>query len=62
MEGYFQSAWVIFMRVVSYMKDTTILTVAGHNVTFLGLLIAIIIFDILLWVVYELLGLAIDLA
>lgn len=62
MESYIVSAWNTFMRVISFMKDTTILTVGGVNVTFLGLLIAITVFEILIWVIYELLGLVIDLA
>lgn len=62
MESYFDVAWNLFMYVVNWMQDTTILTVAGVNVTFLGLLIALTVFCILLWVIYELLGLFIDLA
>lgn len=62
MESYFDTAWNLFMYVVNWMQDTTILTVAGVNVTFLGLLIALTVFCILLWVIYELLGLIIDLA
>lgn len=62
MESYFDVAWNLFMYVVNWMQDTTILTVAGVNITFLGLLIALTVFCILLWVIYELLGLIIDLA
>ncbi len=60
MEWYFQEAWDKFLIVVDWMKSTTILTVGGVNVTFLGLLITISIFDILLWVIYQLLDVAID--
>lgn len=57
MESYFDAAWNLFMYVVNWMQDTTILTVAGVNVTFLGLLIVLTVFCFLLWVIYELLGL-----
>ena len=62
MESYIQSAWNIIMRIVSFMKDTVILTVGGTQVTFLGLLIVTMVVNFLIWVVYELLGLVIDLA
>ena len=62
MENYVQSAWDLIMRVVSFMKDTVILTVGGTQVTFLGLLICTMVVNFLLWVIYELLGLVIDLA
>lgn len=62
MESYIQSAWNIIMSIVSFMKDTVILTVGGNQVTFLGLLIVTMVVNFLLWVIYELLGLVIDLA
>lgn len=62
MELYFNQAWNTFMRVVSWMNDTTILTVGGNNVTFLGLIIVCAIFNLILWVIYEILGLVIDIA
>lgn len=54
MESYIVSAWNIFLSVITYMQSTTILTVAGVNVTFLGLAVVIVFFNILSWVVFEL--------
>lgn len=62
MESYFTQAWNSFMKVVSWMKDTTILTVGGNDVTFLGLLIFCAVFNLILWVIYEILGLVINIA
>ena len=62
MESYIVSAWNCFMRVVSFMKDTTILTIGGNNVTFLGLLIFCAIFNLILWIIWELLDLVINIA
>ena len=62
MESYIQSAWNCFMKVVSFMKDTTILTIGGNNVTFLGLLIFCAIFNLILWILWELLDLVINIA
>lgn len=56
MEGYLISAWNIFLNVITFMQSTTILTVAGIDVTFLGLAVTIVFFNILSWVVFELLG------
>lgn len=60
MEWYIQSAWNFFTRILAWMNETTILSVAGINVTFLGLLITLAVFEILLWVIYEVLELAIS--
>lgn len=60
MEGYFQTAWNCFMRTVSFMKDTTILSVGGHNVTFLGLLLVCTVFNLIVWLIYSLLDLLIE--
>lgn len=54
MESYIVSAWNIFLSVITYMQTTTILTVGGVNVTFLGLAVVIVLFNILSWVVFEL--------
>lgn len=62
MESYFDTAWYNFMKVVTWMKDTTILTVGGNDVTFLGLLIFCVVFNFILWVIYELLELGIFIA
>lgn len=62
MEWYIQSAWDCFMRVVNFMKFTTILTIGGKDITFLGLLITCVLFNFILWVIYEILGLVIDIA
>lgn len=55
MESYLQIAWNIFLQVVTYMNSTTILSIGGINVTFLGLAIFIMFFSVLSWVVFELL-------
>lgn len=55
MESYLQTAWNIFLQVVTYMNSTTILSIGGINVTFLGLAIFIMFFSVLSWVVFELL-------
>ena len=62
MESYIQTSWNCFMKVVSFMKDTTILTIGGNNVTFLGLLIFCAIFNLILWILWELLDLVINIA
>ena len=62
MESYIQSAWNNVLRIISFMQNTVILTVGGVQVTFLGLLICTMIINFLIWVLYELLGLVIDLA
>ena len=54
MESYIVNAWNIFLSVITYMQTTTILTVGGVNVTFLGLAVVIVLFNILSWVVFEL--------
>ena len=56
MEGYLTSAWNIFLSVITFMQSTTILSIAGINVTFMGLAVTIVFFNILSWVVFELLG------
>lgn len=56
MESYIVTAWNIFLNVVTFMSSTTILTVGGINVTFLELAVAIVMFNILAWAVYELFG------
>lgn len=55
MESYLQIAWNIFLQVVTYMNSTTILSIGGIDVTFLGLAIFIMVFSVLSWVVFELL-------
>lgn len=52
MESYLQSAYNLFLNLVTWMKNTTILTIRGNNVTFLGLLIALTIFNILVSVIW----------
>lgn len=54
MESYIVTAWNIFLQVINYMQSTTILTVGGISVTFLGLGVAIVLFNILWWVVFQL--------
>lgn len=53
-ESYIQEAWMNFSRLVFWMATTVILQVNGQPVTFLGLLIVLAIFDILIWVFYTL--------
>lgn len=60
MESYIVNAWNCFMRVVSFMKDTTILSIGGNNVTFLGLLVFCCLVNLIIWIIYELLGLFIE--
>lgn len=55
MENYIVMAWNVFMQVIGFMQETTILSVGGVNVTFLGLAVAIIIFSIAHAVIYTLL-------
>lgn len=55
MESYIQVAWSTFIQVIGFMQGTTILSVGGINVTFLGLAVFIVFFNILSWVVFELL-------
>ena len=55
MESYIVSAWNVFLQVIAFMQDTTILSVGGINVTFLGLAVAIMIFSIAHFVIYTLL-------
>lgn len=55
MESYIQAAWNSFMQVIGFMQSTTILSVGGINITFLGLAVFIVFFNILSWVVFELL-------
>lgn len=55
MESYILTAWNIFLNVITYMNSTTILSVAGINVTFMNLAVTIVFFNILSWVVFELL-------
>lgn len=53
MESYFDQAWFLFTSVVNWMRSTTILTVGGVDVTFLGLLLSCVainlIFGIIEW-------------
>lgn len=56
MESYVVSAWNIFLQVITFMNNTTILSVGGVNVTFLGLLVTTVLVSIFVWVIYELLG------
>ena len=55
MENYIVMAWNVFMQVIGFMQETTILSVGGVNVTFLGLAVAIMIFSIAHAVIYTLL-------
>ena len=55
MESYIHSAWNIILSVIMFMSNTTILTIGGVNVTFLGLAIVILLFDIIIWVIFEVL-------
>ena len=55
MENYIVMAWYVFMQVIGFMQETTILSVGGVNVTFLGLAVAIMIFSIAHAVIYTLL-------
>lgn len=54
MESYIITAWNIFLSVITYMNTTTILSVGGINITFMGLAVFIVFFNILSWVVFEL--------
>lgn len=56
MENYIVNAWNIFLQVITFMNSTTILTVGGISVTFLGLLVTTVLVSMFLWVIYELLG------
>lgn len=56
MESYIINAWNIFLQVITFMNSTTILTVGGVSVTFLGLLVTTVLVSMFLWVVYEVLG------
>lgn len=56
MESYVISAWNIFIQVITFMNNTTILSVGGVNVTFLGLLVTTVLVSMFVWVIYELLG------
>lgn len=53
METYFNQAWYLFTSVVNWMRSTTLLTVGGVEVTFLGLLLSCVainlIFGIIEW-------------
>ena len=51
-EWYLQEAWMNFSRLLYWMANTTILSINGQNVTFMGLLIALAIFDILVWLFF----------
>ena len=55
MEWYIQEAWYIFLVVVSWMSDTTILTVHGVDITFMGLLLFGVAFRLILSIVAALL-------
>lgn len=55
MESYIVNAWNMFLTVVTYMQTTTILSVGGVNVTFLGLAVAIVLFNILSWCLFQIL-------
>lgn len=52
MEWYINEAWLNFSRLVYWMGSTTILSVGGTDVTFLGLLIVLALFDILVWLIF----------
>ena len=56
MENYIVSAWNIFLQVITFMNSTTILTIGGVSVTFLGLLVTTVLVSMFVWVVYEVLG------
>lgn len=56
MENYIINAWNIFLQVITFMNSTTILTIGGVSVTFLGLLVTTVLVSMFLWVVYEVLG------
>lgn len=56
MESYLVTAWNIFLNVITFMQTTTILTIGGVDVTFMGLAVTLVFFNILYWVVFELLG------
>lgn len=60
METSIQHAYNIFITVVTWMKNTTIINIAGVNVTFLGLLCCIAVINIAIWVLYSILGFYID--
>ena len=56
MESYIVNAWNIFLQVITFMNSTTILTVGGISVTFLGLLVTTVLVSMFVWVIYEVLG------
>ena len=56
MESYIVNACNIFLQVITFMNSTTILTVGGISVTFLGLLVTTVLVSMFVWVIYEVLG------
>lgn len=47
-DSYMVNAWSIFMQVVEWMKNTTILTISGVNFTFLGVAVSLLAMGIVL--------------
>lgn len=45
-EGYMQNAWTNFTMLTSWMSNTTILTIGGENITFMGLMLYVALFNI----------------
>lgn len=46
-EDYMINAWNNFKNLTSWMADTTILTVNGINITFMGLLVSVAVFTLI---------------
>ena len=46
-DSYMVQAWNIFTQVLNFMKNTTILSIGGVNITFLGLACSIMAFTII---------------
>ena len=51
MESYFDQAWFCFTSVVNWMKSTTLLTVGGVDVTFLGLLLSCVAVNLIFGII-----------
>ena len=47
-DGYMVQAWGIIQQVLDFMKNTTILSIGGVNITFLGLACSILAFTIII--------------
>lgn len=54
-ESYLQEAWQLYINLLHWMQQTTILQVYGVNVTFYGLLITCIAFKLILALIHALL-------